>query len=251
MFERFSDRARRVVVLAQEESRMLNHSYIGSEHLLLGLLHEPEGLAAKALDLVGVSLEAARDEVRRIVGPGRHRHAGHLPFTPNVKKVFEHGLRESIELGHRHIGTEHLLLGLIRGGEGVGIQVLFDLGVTPMQVRERVLELVRDVATDEDAEATEVTVEIPGSSRDPAGVSASLRSALGWSLALSVDPVADPVCARCSAPLKEHARVAPLQVPVLEGEDVVDVHVLFCTRCGATLGTVPGGSVDTDDDREH
>src|SRR6476660_7785304 len=124
MFERFTDRSRRVVVLAQEEARMLNHNYIGTEHLLLGLIHEGEGVAAKAIEALGISLAAVRSEVNEMVGRGERASAGHIPFTPRAKKVLELSLREALQLGHNYIGTEHILLGLIREGEGVAAQVL-------------------------------------------------------------------------------------------------------------------------------
>src|SRR5690606_23086445 len=119
LFERFTDRARRVVVLAQEEARLLNHSYIGTEHILLGLIHEGEGVAAKALESLGISLEAVRSQVEEIIGQGGTAPSGHIPFTPRAKKVLELSLREALQLGHNYIGTEHILLGLIREGEGV------------------------------------------------------------------------------------------------------------------------------------
>ena len=128
MFERFTDRARRVVVLAQEEARLLNHNYIGTEHILLGLIHEGEGVAAKALESLGISLEAVRSQVEEIIGQGSSSPSGHIPFTPRAKKVLELSLREALQLGHNYIGTEHILLGLIREGEGVAAQVLVKLG---------------------------------------------------------------------------------------------------------------------------
>ena len=128
MFERFTDRARRVVVLAQEEARLLNHSYIGTEHILLGLIHEGEGVAAKALESLSISLEAVRNQVEEIIGQGGSSPSGHIPFTPRAKKVLELSLREALQLGHNYIGTEHILLGLIREGEGVAAQVLVKLG---------------------------------------------------------------------------------------------------------------------------
>jgi ATP-dependent Clp protease ATP-binding subunit ClpA len=114
VFERFTDRARRVVVLAQEEARLLNHNYIGTEHILLGLIHEGEGVAAKALESLGISLEAVRNQVEEIIGQGGSSPSGHIPFTPRAKKVLELSLREALQLGHNYIGTEHILLGLIR-----------------------------------------------------------------------------------------------------------------------------------------
>ena len=128
MFERFTDRARRVAVLAQEEARMLHHDHIGTEHILLGLICEGEGVAAKALGSLGISLEAVRQHVGEITGQGQQAPSGHVPFTPRAKKVLELSLREALQLGHNYIGTEHILLGLIREGEGVAAQVLQKLG---------------------------------------------------------------------------------------------------------------------------
>src|ERR687892_607009 len=142
MFERFTDRARRVVVLAQEEARMLNHNYIGTEHILLGLIHEGEGVAAKALESLGISLEAVRQQVEEIIGQGQQAPSGHIPFTPRAKKVLELSLREALQLGHNYIGTEHILLGLIREGEGVAAQVLVKLGADLGRVRQQVIQLL-------------------------------------------------------------------------------------------------------------
>jgi ATP-dependent Clp protease ATP-binding subunit ClpC len=142
MFERFTDRARRVVVLAQEEARLLNHSYIGTEHILLGLIHEGEGVAAKALESLGISLEAVRNQVEEIIGQGGSSPSGHIPFTPRAKKVLELSLREALQLGHNYIGTEHILLGLIREGEGVAAQVLVKLGADLSRVRQQVIQLL-------------------------------------------------------------------------------------------------------------
>jgi hypothetical protein len=142
MFERFTDRARRVVVLAQEEARHLNHNYIGTEHILLGLIHEGEGVAAEALTGLGISLEAVRVEVVEIVGQGETGPTGHIPFTPRAKKVLELSLREALALGHNYIGTEHILLGLIREGEGVAAQVLVKLGASFDRVRQQVVQLL-------------------------------------------------------------------------------------------------------------
>jgi ATP-dependent Clp protease ATP-binding subunit ClpC len=142
MFERFTDRARRVVVLAQEEARLLNHSYIGTEHILLGLIHEGEGVAAKALESLGISLEAVRSQVEEIIGQGGSSPSGHIPFTPRAKKVLELSLREALQLGHNYIGTEHILLGLIREGDGVAAQVLVKLGADLSRVRQQVIQLL-------------------------------------------------------------------------------------------------------------
>jgi ATP-dependent Clp protease ATP-binding subunit ClpC len=142
MFERFTDRARRVVVLAQEEARRLNHNYVGTEHILLGLIHEGEGVAAKALESLGISLEAVRQQVEEIIGQGEQAPSGHIPLTPRVKKVLELSLREAKQLGHGYIGTEHILLGLIREGEGVAALVLVRLGADLNRVRQQVIQLL-------------------------------------------------------------------------------------------------------------
>ena len=142
MFERFTDRARRVVVLAQEEARLLNHSYIGTEHILLGLIHEGEGVAAKALESLSISLEAVRAQVEEIIGQGGSSPSGHIPFTPRAKKVLELSLREALQLGHNYIGTEHILLGLLREGEGVATQVLVKLGADLGRVRQQVIQML-------------------------------------------------------------------------------------------------------------
>ena len=141
MFERFTDRARRVVVLAQEEARMLNHNYIGTEHILLGLIHEGEGVAARTLESLGISLEAVRQQVEEIIGQGQQAPSGHIPFTPRAKKALELSLREALQLGHNYIGTEHILLALLREGEGVAAQVLVKLGADLNRVRQQVIQL--------------------------------------------------------------------------------------------------------------
>ncbi|MFI6828983.1 ATP-dependent Clp protease ATP-binding subunit [Kribbella sp. NPDC050241] len=153
MFERFTDRARRVVVLAQEEARMLSHNYIGTEHILLGLIHEGEGVAAKALESLGISLEAVRSQVEEIIGQGQQAPSGHIPFTPRAKKVLELSLREALQLGHNYIGTEHILLGLIREGEGVAAQVLVKLGADLNKVRQQVIQLLSGYQGKETASA--------------------------------------------------------------------------------------------------
>jgi len=148
VFERFTDRARRVVVLAQEEARLLNHNYIGTEHVLLGMLHEGEAIAARVLESRDISLEAARARVEEIAGQGSSSPSGHIPFTPRAKKALEHALREALQLGDHFIGTEHLLLGLLREGRGVAIQVLEQLGADLGQVREQVIEMAADERTE-------------------------------------------------------------------------------------------------------
>jgi hypothetical protein len=139
VFERFTERARQVVVLAQDEARALKHNYIGTEHLLLGLLREEEGLAARILETLDVTLEDVRYQVERIIGMGDEVATGQIPFTPRGKKVLELALREALSLGHNYIGTEHLLLGLVREGEGVGMRILLDLGVTQDEIRNDVV----------------------------------------------------------------------------------------------------------------
>ena len=142
MFQRFTDRARQVVVLAQTEARRLDHNYIGTEHILLGLIREGEGVAAKALESLGISLEAVRQQVEEIIGQGQQAPSGHIPFTPRAKKVLELSLREAQQLGHDYIGTEHILLGLIREGDGVAAQVLVRLGADLNRVRQQVIQLL-------------------------------------------------------------------------------------------------------------
>ena len=142
MFERFTDRARRVVVLAQEEARMLNHNYIGTEHILLGLIHEGEGVAAKALESLGISLDAVRSPVTEIIGEGQQASGQLRPFKRARRRCLELSLREALQFGHNYIGTEHILLGLIREGEGVAAQVLTKLGADLNRVRQQVIQLL-------------------------------------------------------------------------------------------------------------
>ena len=146
MFERFTDRARRVVVLAQEEARMLNHNYIGTEHILLGLIHEGEGVAAKALESLSISLDGVREQVQEIIGQGQQAPSGHIPFTPRAKKVLELSLREALQLGHNYIGTEHILMGLVRDREGLGARALSELGVSAEGIRTRLVDMVTALA---------------------------------------------------------------------------------------------------------
>ncbi|MDP9453786.1 MAG: ATP-dependent Clp protease ATP-binding subunit [Actinomycetota bacterium] len=169
MFERFTDRARRVVVLAQEEARLLNHNYIGTEHILLGLIHEGEGVAAKALESLGISLEAVRSQVEEIIGQGGSSPSGHIPFTPRAKKVLELSLREALQLGHNYIGTEHILLGLIREGEGVAAQVLVKLGADLSRVRQQVIQLLSGYSGAGSPEAGKAGATTGGGSESPSG----------------------------------------------------------------------------------
>ena len=224
MFERFTDRARRVVVLAQEEARLLNHNYIGTEHILLGLIHEGEGVAAKALESLGISLEAVRSQVEEIIGQGGSSPSGHIPFTPRAKKVLELSLREALQLGHNYIGTEHILLGLIREGEGVAAQVLVKLGADLSRVRQQVIQLLSGYSGSGQGEGSEPGKETVGGSADrgdgPQGGSAVLDQ-FGRNLTQNArDKALDPVIGR----MRETERV--MQVlsrrtknnPVLIGE---------------------------------
>ena len=143
MFERFTDRARRVVVLAQEEARMLSHSHVGTEHILVALIREGGGVAARALESLGITEEAARQQVEGITGRGQaDSQRKHLPLTPRARKILQLSLREAIALGHGYIGTEHILLGLVREGEGVAMRALNGLGADPNRVRQQVIQLV-------------------------------------------------------------------------------------------------------------
>jgi ATP-dependent Clp protease ATP-binding subunit ClpA len=153
MFERFTDRGRRVVVLAQEEARLLNHDYIGTEHLLLGLVGESQSVATMALESLGISLEAVRSQVEERIGRGAEKPVGHIPFTPRAKKVLELSLREALALKHKHIGTEHILLALICEGEGVAAQVLVRLGADRDRVRQQVIQLLSGYAGSVQADA--------------------------------------------------------------------------------------------------
>jgi Clp amino terminal domain, pathogenicity island component len=160
MLERFTDRARRVVVLAQEEARRLDHNYIGTEHILLGIIHEGEGVAAEALESLGISLDAVRQQVEEIIGRGQQAPSGHIPFTPRAKRVLELSLREALQLGHRYIGTEHILLGLIREGDGVAAQVLVRLGADLNLVRHQVIQLLAGRAAEEPGPGVKVRLEM-------------------------------------------------------------------------------------------
>jgi len=204
MFERFTDRARRSVVLAQEEARMLNHNYIGTEHLLLGIIHEGEGAGARAVESLGIPLEAVRQQVEEIIGKGGSPAGGHISFTPRAKKVLELSLREALQLGHNYIGTEHILLGLVREGEGVAAQVLQKLGLDLKRVREQVIQVLA-----------------------------------GGGGEVSEEPADPPLCPRCQAPLKETIAYGVLDVRTPEGEEGRAVQFVFCQRCGTWLGTIP------------
>ena len=208
MFKRFTDPARRVVVLAQEEARMLYHNYVGTEHILLGLIHEGEGVAAKALESLNISLEAVRDRIEEIVGQGQAAPTGHIPFTPRAKEVFELSFREALQLGHTHIGTEHILLGLIREGEGVAVQVLQQMGVDLGRAGREVIRLLSGEHT--------AAAETAGAAR-------------------SVELAAR--CASCQAWLSDSARITALEVQDEQGRPTT-VRLLYCSSCGVHIGTV-------------
>jgi hypothetical protein len=176
VFERFTDRARRVVVLAQEEARLLNHNYIGTEHLLLGLIHEGEGVAAQVLTGMDVSLDTVRRKVEEIIGFGSRAPSGHIPFTPRSKKVLEMSLREALQLGHNYIGTEHILLGLLREGEGVAAQVLTKLGCDLSGVRQTVVQLLSGHPEQAEAITRSVSGELPP--EPDSSISAAPRSGI-------------------------------------------------------------------------
>ena len=191
MFERFTDRARRVLVLAQEEARLLNHSFIGTEHILLGLIHEGEGLAAKALESLGISLEAVREKVEETIGPAGSAPTGSPPFTPRAKKVLELSLREALQLGHNYIGTEHMLLGLVREGEGVAAQVLVSLGADLPRVRQQVIQLLSGY------QGREGAATAPGASSSDSPAGSPLLDQFGRNLTqLAREHKLDPVIGR-------------------------------------------------------
>ena len=196
MFERFTDRARRVVVLAQEEARLLHHNYIGTEHILLGLIHEGEGVAAKSLESLGISLEAVRNQVEEIIGQGGSSPSGHIPFTPRAKKVLELSLREALQLGHNYIGTEHILLGLIREGEGVAAQVLVKLGADLSRVRQQVIQLLSGYGGPQGSGGSEKATTAPGD-RGETGSGSLVLDQFGRNLTkLARDSGLDPVIGR-------------------------------------------------------
>ena len=177
MFERFSQRARRVVVLAQEEARMLDHDYIGTGHILLGLIREGEGVAGRALESLGISLEAVRQQVEQIIGRGQQAPSGHIPFTPRAKKVLELALREAQQLGHNYIGTEHILLGLIREGSGVAAQVLVKLGADLNRARQQVVRLLHG---QQGQDVTGEDLPLPGDARRGPSLERRLAAIERW-----------------------------------------------------------------------
>ena len=195
---------------------MLNHNYIGTEHLLLGLIHEGEGVAAKALESLGIPLEKARGQVEEIIGQGQSSPTGHIPFTPRAKKVLELSLREALQLHHNYIGTEHILLGVVREGEGVAAQILHKLGADLRSVRLAVVDL------------------LSGYSGQPSGAEAEVSKPEP-----DQDPQDWPLCPRCRSSLEHTAsyRVLDIRPPGGEGEARA-VPFAFCGKCGTWLGTV-------------
>lgn len=244
MFERFTDRARRVLVLAQEEARLLNHSFIGTEHILLGLIHEGEGVAAKALDSMGISLEAVREKVEETIGMTGAPPSGSPPFTPRAKKVLELSLREALQLGHSYIGTEHMLLGLVREGEGVAAQVLVSLGADLGRVRQQVIQMMSGY------QGKEAVGTSPGSSSSEATSGSAVLDQFGRNLTqLAKDNKLDPLVGR----EKEIERV--MQVlsrrtknnPVLIGEPGVGKTAIVE---GLAMKIVDGNVPDTLADKQ-
>jgi ATP-dependent Clp protease ATP-binding subunit ClpC len=212
VFERFSDRARQVLVLAQEEARLLNHSFIGTEHLLLGLVREGGGVGARALTSLGISLEGVRAQVEETIGRGESVPDGAPPFTPRAKKVLELSLREALQMHHSYIGTEHILLGLVREGEGVAATVLVSLGANSGLVRAEVLQLMS------------------GETRGAVAGSSVLAEKVGVSVAL------EPCCPRCRTAVNDAARFRRLAVASdSEDADRVSLLVVYCQHCGTTM----------------
>ena len=227
MFERFTDRARRSVVLAQEEARTLNHNYIGTEHILLGLVRERDGVAGKALVSLDISLDAVRQQVEEIVGHGQAVPRGHIPFTPRAKKVLELSLREALQLGHNYIGTEHILLGLIREGEGVAAQVLQKLGADLNRVRQTVIQLLSGYAAGAEGRRAEGSAEM-----------VEMEAGLATEIAPTVVQTAEdaPMCPNCFAALDETLAVKAMET-TSEGEQL-SMKIAYCNRCGVALGAV-------------
>jgi ATP-dependent Clp protease ATP-binding subunit ClpA len=244
MFERFTDDARRVVVLAQEEARELGHDYIGTEHLLLGLVRDEDGVGSRALEACGVTLDQVRRDVVELVGEGAGAPSGHVPFTPRGKKVLELSLREALQLGHNYIGSEHILLGIIREGEGVAARVLEKLGVTLGGLRQEVIQIL--------AGYTAAGVEEPGEQPDPGP-----RAVAGWTGSIPGGPLRrfgrrrrpgpqPPACSTCGGELAETAAFRILRVRAEEGDETRDVVVVYCTHCGTTIAGRVGGDIHGD-----
>jgi hypothetical protein len=224
VFERFTDRARRVLVLAQEEARLLGHTFIGTEHLLLGLIHEGDGVAAKALESLGISLEAVRAKVEETIGPAGSITNDSPPFTPRAKKVLELSLREALQLGHNYIGTEHILLGLIREGEGVATQVLIGLGADLSRVRQQVIQL------------------LSGYTGGPGDI---LRPDVAGPVSLRAPGDSGPHCPSCRVNLETHIAYRLVTVPSDRpdlGVGPLEVVFVYCRRCGFTISHGPAAT---------
>jgi ATP-dependent Clp protease ATP-binding subunit ClpC len=240
VFERFTDRARRVVVLAQEEARRLDHTYIGTEHILLGLVHEGEGVAAMALSAMDISLEEVRTRVQEIVGRGEAAPTGHIPFTPRGKKVLELSLREALQLGHKYIGTEHILLGLVREGEGVGAQVLQKLGADLNRVRQTVIQLLSDYTVSAEGEEPMEIAPTPPGDTGEAAVQEFEQQLVAYTESKvsgrrELLPLKDPLCPVCRASLAETARVQSRDLASAEAP-AETIKIAYCAKCGITLG---------------
>jgi ATP-dependent Clp protease ATP-binding subunit ClpC len=214
VFERFTDRARRVLTYAQEEARLLNHSFIGTEHILLGLIREGHGVGAQALQSLGISLEAARGKVEETIGIAGSAPSSSPPFTPRAKKVLELSLREALQLNHSYIGTEHILLGLVREGEGVAATVLVSLGADLGRVRQEVVKLMS------------------GGPESQRGGQTDETGSIAKDLPLSLEPC----CPRCREGLSEVAQFRTIRVhPDSGNADPMSIDVVYCVRCGTTL----------------
>lgn len=223
MFERFTDGARRVLVYAQEEARRLDHANVGTEHVLLGLIRERPSVAADALETLGVRLESARREVEELVPRGPGTPPGHVPLTPRTKKVLELTLREALQLGHDHVGQEHILLALVREGDGVGAQVLVKQGVALTEARQEVIRRLVDHVQPEE------TGENPDMQAEPIA---------GWTNHAPWPPgrlVPFPACVRCGGDLRETAAYRSMPVKSEEGDTPREVLFVFCRTCGATF----------------
>ena len=218
MFERFTDRARVVLVLAQEEARLLNHGFIGTEHILLGIVSEGDGVGAQALQSLGISLQAVREKVEEAIGMAGSAPSGSPPFTPRAKKVLELSLREALQMNHDYIGTEHLLLGLVRQGDGIAISTLRTLGADPPRVRQEVIRLISGAGDPRGAVSTQVR-DLPDTA--PA------------------TPPREPCCPRCRAPVSENARFRTIDaLSDNEDEDPLSVTIVYCGLCGTALHMV-------------
>jgi ATP-dependent Clp protease ATP-binding subunit ClpC len=230
MFERFSDQGRRTVVLASDEARRLGHGHIGTEHLLLGVLRQPEQIAAETLTSLGIALDDVSSRVEEIIGHGDGVVPRHLAFTPRSKRVLDLALRECARSGHEAVGPEHILLALVTEGEGIAAQVLNTLGAGEARVRAALAARISG---------------IPQPALEETSAERRLRvireRGRGWSPEGTVDPAAWPVCATCGSSLSGAATLyRTVAVTGSEGDDILDVSVVYCPSCGATIGVLPG-----------